>query len=75
MDLNHALLNGLLLSTARLEELVSTARSAGALGAKVTGAGGGGCMVALCRDEVSATTVWRALEPLARESFVAEVRP
>jgi mevalonate kinase len=35
-------------STQRLEDFCEMARSAGALGAKQMGAGGGGCMIALC---------------------------
>ncbi|MCF7943335.1 MAG: hypothetical protein K9L21_02760 [Spirochaetia bacterium] len=38
-------------STRRLEHLCSVARSAGALGAKQMGAGGGGCIIALCKKE------------------------
>ncbi len=51
LDLNHALLASLMLSTPRLEALVSRARADGAHGAKVTGAGGGGCMLALAAEE------------------------
>lgn len=47
MDLNQMLLAGLFVSTGELEELVGLARAAGALGAKLTGAGGGGAVVAL----------------------------
>lgn len=47
MDLNHGLLNALGASTPRLEAAVDAARTAGALGAKLTGAGGGGCIAAL----------------------------
>ncbi|MDF1564237.1 MAG: mevalonate kinase [Deltaproteobacteria bacterium] len=36
------------LSTPDLDAAVAAARAAGALGAKLTGAGGGGCIVALC---------------------------
>ncbi len=36
-------------STDRLEQLCRTAVNAGAIGAKQMGAGGGGCMIALCR--------------------------
>lgn len=74
MDLNHALLNALMLSTPRLEELVAAAREAGALGAKVTGAGGGGCMVALCAEEQRAGAVRASLEGLGASSFITEVR-
>ena len=38
-------------STERLDAMVSCAREAGALGARLTGAGFGGCIVALAREE------------------------
>ena len=47
MNVNHGLLDALGVSTAELSALVYAARGAGAYGAKITGAGGGGCMVAL----------------------------
>jgi mevalonate kinase len=47
MNVNHGLLDALGVCTAELSALVYAARSAGAYGAKLTGAGGGGCMVAL----------------------------
>jgi mevalonate kinase len=40
-------LAGLGLSTPRLDAMIAAARAAGALGAKLTGAGGGGAMIAL----------------------------
>jgi len=64
MNLNQMLLSGLLLSTERLESLCAAARTAGALGAKLTGAGGGGCVVALVADpesEASVLGAWTAL--------------
>ena len=48
MNMNHALLEVLGVGHPQLGKMVLAARSAGALGAKITGAGGGGCMVALC---------------------------
>ncbi len=47
MNVNHGLLDALGVGTAELSALVYAARNAGAYGAKITGAGGGGCMVAL----------------------------
>jgi mevalonate kinase len=47
MDFNHGLLSALGVSARSLETMVWAARDAGALGAKLTGAGGGGCVVAL----------------------------
>ncbi len=73
MDMNHGLLSALMLSTPRLEDLCHAAREAGALGAKVTGAGGGGCMFALAADTSAAHTILAALQSLGAESFITEV--
>ena len=50
MNVCHGLLNALQVSTPDLENMVDIARKAGAVGAKLTGAGGGGSIVALCPD-------------------------
>jgi mevalonate kinase len=47
LDLNQMLLGGLFVSTPEIERMCALARGAGALGAKLTGAGGGGSVVAL----------------------------
>lgn len=47
MNVNHGLLDALGVGTMELSSLVYAARNAGAYGAKITGAGGGGCMFAL----------------------------
>lgn len=47
MDLNQMLLAGLFVSTEDLERLCDLARQRGALGAKLTGKGGGGAAIAL----------------------------
>jgi mevalonate kinase len=59
----------MLLSTTRLEELCQSAMQAGALGAKLTGGGGGGCMIALCADLEQAEHVRVAL---GDQAFVTE---
>ena len=51
MNINHGLLYSVGVSSKELDRLIYAARGAGALGAKLTGAGGGGCMVALTRRE------------------------
>ncbi len=48
MDENHALLQMMGVSSPELDRLVSSAKSVGALGAKLSGGGWGGNMVALC---------------------------
>jgi hydroxymethylglutaryl-CoA reductase len=50
MNICHGLLNAIGVSTPELEHMVSLARRAGAVGAKLTGAGGGGSVVALCPE-------------------------
>lgn len=73
MVLNQKLLVSLLLSTPRLEEMCQVAEKAGALGTKLTGGGGGGCMIALCEHAAAAEQVKAALTQLGREAFVIEV--
>jgi mevalonate kinase len=51
MDLNQMILSGLMLSTEEIESMCRLAREAGALGAKLTGSGGGGCVVALAEKD------------------------
>jgi mevalonate kinase len=51
MNVTHHLLGALDVSSPILDELCSIARAAGARGAKLTGAGGGGCILALPPDE------------------------
>jgi len=71
MDFDHGLLSALGVSARSLDAMVWAARDAGALGAKLTGAGGGGCIVAL--DESDETT--RALRYTVDcvEAFRAEL--
>jgi len=61
-------------STDRLELFCQTARQAGAWGAKQMGAGGGGCMIALCPpDRIEA--VQRALEDLDAPVWEFDIIP
>ncbi len=61
MDRNHKLLRQIGVSTPGLDRLVAEARKAGALGAKLTGAGGGGCIIALCDDKEARSNIARKL--------------
>jgi len=74
-DRNHARLAELGLSTPKLDALCQLARDAGALGAKLTGGGGGGCAIALCHDLSAAQRVADALESAGYAAFVVEVMP
>ncbi|MCB9602190.1 MAG: mevalonate kinase [Sandaracinus sp.] len=70
-DLNQMLLAGLMLSTEKLEELCRVAREEGALGAKLTGAGAGGCMIALAKDEADAGRIRAELAKRSPLTLVA----
>jgi hydroxymethylglutaryl-CoA reductase len=54
MNVCHGMLNALQVSTPELEQLVDIARENGALGAKLTGGGGGGSIIALCDGDTGA---------------------
>jgi mevalonate kinase len=61
LDLNQMLLSGLFLSTEEIENACAWAREAGALGAKLTGSGGGGCVIALAEETTDPIlSAWRA---------------
>jgi mevalonate kinase len=60
MDENHAMLRSIKVSSPELDHLVETARKAGALGAKMSGGGRGGNMIALVQPG-KAGTVARSL--------------
>jgi mevalonate kinase len=61
MDANHALLQQLDVSCRELDNLCDAARAAGALGAKLSGGGRGGNLIALACDEQDASRIRTAL--------------
>ena len=71
MDFNHGLLSALGVSSRSLDSMVWAAREAGAMGAKLTGAGGGGCIVAL--DDTDASLTALNYTPGCAEAFRAEL--
>jgi mevalonate kinase len=72
MNRAHEILAGLGVSTPQLDSLCEAARATGAHGAKLTGAGGGGAIIAVApRDrEVAILTEWKAADVTG---FVATV--
>ena len=70
MNINDGLLEALGVGTTMLSRLVHAARDAGAFGAKITGAGGGGCMVALTDDPQE---VARGIEDAGGRAIVVEI--
>ena len=67
MNFNHGLLSALGVSSRSLDGMVWAAREAGAHGAKLTGAGGGGCIVAL--DETPETETALRYLPGCEDAF------
>jgi len=57
MDFNQGYLESLGVSIKKLEEMIYAAREAGAYGAKLSGAGGGDCMIALAANDKKDTVV------------------
>lgn len=64
MDVNQGLLEALGVVSADHKVLIEALRRAGALGAKTSGAGGGGAFVALARDREHAKQLSRIVEAL-----------
>jgi mevalonate kinase len=62
MNENHTLLQSIEVSSRELDLLVDIARKHGAYGAKLTGGGGGGCMVALTPGKELQEKVAKAIE-------------
>ena len=71
MDINHGLLKALGVSTPALDTACSDALAAGALGAKITGAGGGGCVIALVPE--AAESVCETLTHQGWKAFRIEI--
>ncbi len=72
MNVNHGLLESLGVGNILLDKLVYVARDNGALGAKMTGAGRGGCMFAITRKS-SADVVAQALAQEGVQVFTTSV--
>ncbi|ELZ17792.1 mevalonate kinase [Haloterrigena salina JCM 13891] len=71
MNFNHGLLSALGVSSRTLDSMVWAARDAGAMGAKLTGAGGGGCIVSL--DDTDETETALSYTPGCEDAFRAEL--
>jgi hydroxymethylglutaryl-CoA reductase len=73
MNINHGLLNALQVSSWELEELIEIARKHGALGAKLTGGGGGGSMIALCESAAGTDEVSRAMQRAGYKTLITQI--
>ncbi|MDY0387818.1 MAG: mevalonate kinase [Methanolobus sp.] len=71
MNVNQGLLDAIGVGSAELSSLIYAARKNAAIGAKITGAGGGGCMVALAENE-TAMAISKAIEKAGGESVITK---
>jgi mevalonate kinase len=73
MDENHALLQRLTVSSVELDQLIEAARNAGALGAKLSGGGRGGNLIALVQPEIAESVSASLKEAGAKNTIVTQV--
>lgn len=73
MNENHALLQTLTVSSPELDRLVKAARNAGATGAKLSGGGRGGNMIALVQPEMAESLARSLKEAGARNTIITQV--
>ncbi len=52
MNINHGLLDSMGVNTKEISNMIFNARRSGAIGAKITGAGGGGSIIAFCPGKI-----------------------
>jgi mevalonate kinase len=73
MDQNHALLQEMTVSSPELDKLVTAARQAGALGAKMSGGGRGGNMIALAPQDLADEVSQSLLRAGARHTIITKI--
>ena len=74
MNQNHGLLKGLTVSSTKLDQLCEAALSSGACGAKLSGGGRGGNMIALVSPKRAAFVTNALLKAGAKQTFQTQVR-
>ena len=73
MDENHMYLREMTVSSPELDNLVSAARKGGALGAKMSGGGRGGNMIALVEEEISSAVAEALISAGATRTIITQV--
>ena len=73
MDANHALLRNMKVSSPELDHLVEAAREAGALGAKMSGGGRGGNMIALVQPKKAGAVAKSLKEAGATNTLITRI--
>ncbi|HEX6982594.1 MAG TPA: hydroxymethylglutaryl-CoA reductase, degradative [Balneolaceae bacterium] len=74
MNMNHGYLNTLSVSCPQVEELIEIARTNGALGAKLTGGGGGGAMIALCDSAKVQKNIQKKMHDAGYDALATKIK-
>jgi mevalonate kinase len=74
MDENNSLLQVMRVSSPELDRLITASRAAGALGAKLSGGGRGGNMIALVRQETVEKVTQALREAGAKRTLMTVVK-
>lgn len=72
MNYHHEILRWMGLSTMTIDDMVDNALSQGAYGAKMTGAGGGGSIVAISREEKNSDVI-HAVSKVSKQVFLSGI--
>jgi mevalonate kinase len=73
MNENQALLRRIGVSHFKADDLIDICTKAGALGAKITGAGGGGAVIALASSKQESAKIASRVNAVGYESFEVEI--
>jgi len=73
MNENQLLLERIGVSHEKADDLIDVSRRAGALGAKITGAGGGGAIIALAASKEESERIASAIKEEGQSAFEAEI--
>jgi mevalonate kinase len=73
MTKNHELLNEIGVSHPRLEQIVKKLNQYGSLGSKLTGAGGGGCIISVFDDQENAKQAINKFTDQGLEVFISNI--
>jgi mevalonate kinase len=74
MDHNHSLLQDMTISSPQLDNLVAAARDAGAMGAKLSGSGRGGNMIALVEQSKAESVADALISAGAKRAIITEIK-
>ena len=73
MNENQLILKRIGVSHEKADDLIRTCWNAGALGAKITGAGGGGAVIALAADRKDSASIASHIKTKGYDSFEVEI--